>query len=332
MEENKKILSISVACYNLGDMIRTNIESFCKSNVAKDIELIITDDGSKDNSADIVEEYVKLYPATVKLIRKVNEGPGSTVNSGIQHATGKYFRMVDGDDWVNTENLEEYINLLKNTNADMVVSDYDIYDNTQQKIIETKTANLPILTEIQFNDYYNQIPYEMHFSAFKTSIFKDNDIKLDNCFYTDVEYLLYPIQYVKTVAYFNKTIYIYRVAQATQSVNPNSMKKNIAQHELVLNHLLELYESIKDKILLGHQKFIVDRLAKMCDVQLTTYLYFKPSKENKEKIKAFISCIKQKYNEIFQVFKKSKKYKLLKYSKYLLYPLASKLCIKKCNK
>ena len=64
----EKILSVSVASYNLGDMIQTNVESFCKSNVADKIELIITDDGSKDNTPEIIEKLAKQYPNTIKFI------------------------------------------------------------------------------------------------------------------------------------------------------------------------------------------------------------------------------------------------------------------------
>ena len=58
--------------------------------------MLVTDDGSKDQTREIVAEYEKKYPGSFKLIAQKNAGPGSTVNSGLAHATGKYFRMVDG--------------------------------------------------------------------------------------------------------------------------------------------------------------------------------------------------------------------------------------------
>lgn len=63
-----------------------------------------------------------------------NAGPGSTVNSGIKHATGKYFRMVDGDDWVNTAQMGAFLDILEKTNADMVCADHCCVDHeTGQK-------------------------------------------------------------------------------------------------------------------------------------------------------------------------------------------------------
>ena len=320
----EKILTVSVASYNLGEMIKTNIESFCNSNVADKVELIITDDGSKDDTPKIVEEYVKKYPNTIKLIKKMNEGPGSTVNSGIKHATGKYFRMVDGDDWVDTANLEKFIAFLEKTDVDMVVSDYQVYDNKQQLIIETVNYDLPIGGVFSFNEYYKTMPYEMHGVTFKTKILKDNKIVLDNCFYTDVEYLLFPIPFVSTATYFNYPVYVYRVAQAGQSVSVTSMKKNINQHDLVLTHLLNWYVENKTKLSSGQNHYIVKRIANMADVQLGTMLLFEINNENKNKVKMFIHKIKKCDAKIYALFKNGKKCKILIYSNYFLYPFVAR--------
>lgn len=323
----EKILSVSVASYNLGEMIVENIKSFCESSVADYIELIITDDGSKDDTPDIVEKYAKQYPNTIKLIRKVNEGPGSTVNSGIKNATGKYFRMVDGDDWVMAENLEEYINFLKSTDADMIISDYEIYDNQNKTVIEKKMFELETYKTTNFEDVFEKVPLEMHAITYKTSIMKN--VRLDNCFYTDVEYVLYPIRYVSTVAYFNKSIYMYRVAQANQSVSPTSRKKNINQHDTVLTHLIEYYSNYENELKNGQKQYILKRVGIMADNQLGTLLLFDSSKEQKKEIKKYISKIETLNKDISMELKKYKKYKSLAYSKYLLYPLISKMYKKK---
>lgn len=327
MEE--KILSISVASYNLKEMIEDNINSFVNAKLANKIELIIVDDGSKDNTPNIIEEYAKKYPTIIKFIKKVNEGPGSTVNAAIKVATGKYFRMVDGDDWVDTNNLDEFISYLETINDDLVISDYAIFDNDKKCIDEIIRFDLKDHISLSFKESYKNIPnkdrgVQMHGLTFKTSIFKEHNITLDNYFYTDVQYMLYPMAYVNTVSYFNKTIYMYRVAQLGQSVSIPSMKKNISQHEKVLSHLLEFYEKIKDKIDEEHRYFIANRISIMCDVQLGTYLYFDVDKNIKKTIKTFIKSLKREHKDIYKLFKISKKLKLLIYSNYLLYPYLSK--------
>ena len=327
----EKILSVSVASYNLGEMILTNLKSFCESNVAEKIEVIVTDDGSKDNTTSIVESYAKDYPTIIKLIKKQNEGPGSTVNSGIKNATGKYFRMVDGDDWVVTENLEYYIELLTNTDADLIVSDYDIFDNEKQQITETIKAEMVSCEEKSIDEVFAKFPMQMHALTFKTKILKNNNIILDNCFYTDVEYMLFPMPFIKKVVYLNKSIYVYRVAQAGQSVSIPSMKKNIAQHDLVFNHLLDWYGTL-DNLSSGQKYIISNRIASMANVELGTLLFFDPSKEYKRKVKEFFKLVKSKNLEIYCIFKKSKRCKILLYSGFMLYSFVAKMYTKKITK
>lgn len=326
-----KILSISVAAYNIENMIKQNLDSFVNSNVKDDIEVIVTDDGSKDTTAQIVEEYEKKYPGIIRLIKQKNAGPGSTVNSGILNATGKYFKMVDGDDWVETENLEEYITYLKNNDVDMVLTNYEIYNNQEQKITGVEKINLPAGEKFNFNDICSRIKTQMHHITFKTEILKNNNVVLDNGFYTDVEYMLLPIPYVKTITYLDTNIYVYRIAQATQSVSIPSMQKNIKMHDLVLNRLIEFYEENKEKLDINKRTYIRNRISIMADTQLGTLLTFEVKEENKNKIKEFNKNLKNKSIEIYNSYKKSKKARMILWSNYTLYKFASNVFVKKLN-
>ncbi|MBP5288410.1 MAG: glycosyltransferase family 2 protein, partial [Clostridia bacterium] len=87
-----KILSVSVAAYNMEKLIRQNLDSFVASRYRDEIEVLVIDDGSKDATPEIAREYEEKYPDTVRLIRQPNAGPGSTVNRGLENARGKYFR------------------------------------------------------------------------------------------------------------------------------------------------------------------------------------------------------------------------------------------------
>ncbi|MBP3437208.1 MAG: glycosyltransferase family 2 protein [Clostridia bacterium] len=324
---SEKILSVSVASYNLGEMILECLSSFCQPQVIDKLEILVTDDGSRDNTPDLAEQFASRFPSSIKVIRKQNEGPGSTVNSGIANATGKYFRMVDGDDWVKEQTLASFISFLETTDADLVVSDYDIFDNSEKKVISTERASIaPALTH-SFEDVFSQIPYQMHALTYKTAFFKKAET-LDNCFYTDTEYTLFPIPFVQTVAYFDKTVYMYRVAQATQSVNPASMRKNLAQHDRVLKRLLSLYESQKDTLSHGQRHFMAKRIATMADVQLGVLLTFEKSKEGKQRIKDFFAFVKEASQDVYAYFKTGKKCKLLLFSSFLLYPQVRRMYLK----
>lgn len=329
---NNKILSISVAAYNLEKLISRNIESFIKSEVKDKLEIIVTDDESKDNTAEIVERYEKKYPGIIKLIKQKNAGPGSTVNSGIKNATGKYFKMIDGDDWVVTENLTEIVEFLEKTEVDMVITNYQIFSDKDKKVIEYCKYDLPEKEKLIFKDYCKNLNLAMHAVMFKTSIFQDNQIVLDNCFYTDTEYVLFPTEYINTFSYINLDLYVYLVAQANQSVSVESMKRNIKMHEKVLNRLIELYEDNKKKNMDKNVLiYIRNRIKNVAINQLLTYLTYDNEKERLDRIKEFHKELKSKSNDIYLSYKKNKKTFLIRYSNYLLTNVISKIYLKKIS-
>lgn len=114
------------------------LDSLVDEQVLADLEVLVISDGSTDNTVDIANKYVKKYPSTFKVIEKENGGWGSTVNKGMELATGKYFKLLDGDDWFYTENLVGFIQYLKNTEADMILSAFGMYDDSLGKVYAVK--------------------------------------------------------------------------------------------------------------------------------------------------------------------------------------------------
>ena len=326
MEE--KILTISVAAYNLEKLIEDNLKSFVECKERELLEVIVTDDGSKDCTAEIIEKYQTKYPRVIKLIKKKNEGAGSTVNSGIRNATGKYFKMIDGDDWVEPIELDKLIEKLKKEDADMIITNYKTYNEETKKIVDKVKYNIEEGKEISIKDIYMDNQVRMHNVLYKTNILKENNIVLDNGFYTDMEYLLLPIPYVKKVVYYDLDIYVYRIAREGQSVSLSSMQKHIDMHGLVLDRLLRYYEENKKLMNEDNANYMLRKVAEMADTQLATLLTFKINKEQKEVIKDFIKYIKE-YNDIYEIFRRKKKEQLLIKSNFLLTKLVSRLVLKK---
>ena len=105
------ILTIAVPTYNIENYISRCIQSFISVNPIyyNDFELLIINDGSKDNSVGVVEELIKESNLNIRIINKENGGHGSAVNRGISEAKGKYFKVIDGDDWINKHDFEEFL-------------------------------------------------------------------------------------------------------------------------------------------------------------------------------------------------------------------------------
>lgn len=326
---NNKILTISVAAYNIENLIKDNLESFIKCKEKESIEVIVVDDGSKDSTAKVVEEYEKKYPSIIKLIKKKNEGAGSTVNYGIKNATGKFFKMIDGDDWVESENLDVLINKLKNLEVDMVITNHKTYDESQKKVVSESKFDIIEEKICEFNDVCKNMSLKMHNVIYKTDILKNNNIVLDNGFYTDMEYLLLPLPYINTVIYYDLNIYMYRIARAGQSVSLVSMQKHIDMHNIVLKRLIQYYNENSKLFPENVDEYFINRLADMADTELMVMLTFENNTLKKKNILEYFDWLKKSCNKVYNKFIQGKKEKMLLTSNFRLIWLASKIVKRK---
>ena len=89
----KKNLTISIAAYNVEKYIKETLDSLICKNMNL-LEVLIIDDGSKDNTDKIAKKYEEKYKGVFKVISKKNGGYGSTINTGVEYATGKYFKQL----------------------------------------------------------------------------------------------------------------------------------------------------------------------------------------------------------------------------------------------
>lgn len=323
--ENNKILTISIAAYNLENMIEQNLESIEKCEKKDSIEAIIIDDGSKDHTAEIVQKYVDKYPNVFKLIKQKNTGAGSTVNVGIQNATGKFFKMIDGDDWVVSENLDKLVDLLSASDSDIILTNTLIYNEKERKVTKIEKPTVEPQINASFEDICKNLNnMQMQFVTYKTSILQEKNIKLDNGFYTDVEYLLLPVPFLDKVDIYDLDIYMYRVAREGQSVSLGSRQKHIDMHNLVLERLIKYYEENKKNLKDNSKEYMAKRIASMEDMQLGTMLSLKSSSKE---IKKYNNNLKELSEDIYKIYSNKTKCSILLKSNYILTRMLSRLFI-----
>ena len=109
----EKILTVVVPAYNIETYVKQCLDSFVQKEILDDIEVLVINDGSKDRTVELAEAYVRKYPETFRVINKENGGHGSTINRGIKEASGRYFKVVDGDDWVEGEAFVKLVRFFK---------------------------------------------------------------------------------------------------------------------------------------------------------------------------------------------------------------------------
>lgn len=335
---NEKMLSVIVPAYNVEKYLNQCINSFigCK-DALDDLEIIIVNDGSTDNTPQLAKEFKIQYPESIVLVNKENGGHGSAINAGVEVATGRYIKVVDGDDWVCSNGLVELINYIKNN-----VEYPDVIVNPFERINEvTNDVELMNFPEFDVKNRYSIFEInkkkrylEMHATTFRTDVFQKNAIKIDEkLFYVDVEYILYPIPYVNKIVFLSNVLYEYRLGNVGQSVNVANMIKNRNMHKRVIMSLLQYY-SCNEKMFSSEQKkYYLFRLSLMASAQINIYCIMEDCKLAKEEMIFFINEYwdykKQKGIKIKTDIDVNRKLVFLKWTRFIFFDWVSKYYKKK---
>ena len=250
-----KLLSVAVPCYNSEAYMSHAIESLLAGG--EDIEILIVNDGSKDKTAEIADEYAAKYPTIVKAIHQENGGHGEAVNAGLRNATGLYYKVVDSDDWVDEEALHKVLEVLRTmvenaTGLDMLISNY-VYEKpsaNKQKVIDYRNA-MPmekIFTWSSLGHFKASQNILMHSVIYRTKLLRDCGLELPkHTFYVDNIYVYYPLPQVMTMYYLDVDFYRYYIGREDQSVNEKVMIGRIDQQIKVTKMMIEAHDLNKIK-------------------------------------------------------------------------------------
>lgn len=306
-----KKISFTVPCYNSQDYMERCIESLLVGK--DDVEIIIVNDGSKDNTKKIADRYQKKYPSIVKVIHKENGGHGSGVNAGLKAATGKYFKVVDSDDWLDKDSLLTLLDKIgeKGINPDLFVCNYvydHLYENTQ-RVMHYKN----IFTEntvCTWNDLGHFKPSQymiMHSLVYKTSVLRKSKVELpEHTFYVDNIIAYQPLPYVNSIMYLDLDLYHYFIGREDQSVNEKVMVGRVDQQIKVTKIIATCadLEKIKEQSYKLY-KYLLSNVSMMMTIS-SVLLLMKGDEEAYQKREELWSFIKNENPDL---------YKRLKYTK-----------------
>ncbi len=305
-----KLLTITIPCYNSAAYMARCIDSLLPGG--EDVEIIIVNDGSTDDTGAIADAYAKQYPSIVRVVHQENGGHGAGLNAGMLQATGLYFKVVDSDDWVDLKSYQEVLKTLKNLCAagcmlDMLVSNF-VYEKegARHKKVMHYHRQLPIN---QLFDWSETRKFKvgkyilMHSVIYRTQLLRDCHLQLPrHTFYVDNLFVYIPLPYVKTMYYLDVDFYRYYIGREDQSVNEATMIRRIDQ-QLKVNHLMiDAYDlwKIRDRNL---RRYMMSYL-EIITVISTVLLIKSGTKENLEKKRALWTYIKEKDIRLFHVLRR----------------------------
>ena len=241
-----KLLTITIPCYNSAAYMRKAIESLLPGG--DDVEILVVNDGStKDNTLEIAKEYDEKYPGIVRAIDQPNKGHGGAVNTGIQNATGLFFKVVDSDDWVKKSAYAKILGKLKEIvmcgeKLDLLISNY-VYEKDgekKKKVIHFRRMfpQDEIFTWSDCHHFSKGHYILMHSAIYRTQILRDSGMVLpEHTFYVDNIYVYEPLLHVEKMCYLDVNFYRYYIGRDDQSVNEEIMISRIDQ-QLRVNYLM----------------------------------------------------------------------------------------------
>lgn len=286
-----KKVSIIVPCYNVEGYINNCLFSLCNQSL-KDIEIIAVDDGSKDKTGSILDDYAKKYDNLV-VIHKKNGGVSAARNDALKVASGEYIGFLDSDDWVNVKMFEKMYNAAKENDYDLVACDTIAVYPKKEMVIHSNISNNQSVNKLMIDAYaviWNKI--------YKRELLEGLTFNTKMSFCEDVLFLCEVYSRVKKVGAINEPLHFYLQREGSLTYTYNDK----------LYHLIDSMDSIVDYY---KKNKVLDKYHDEIEYTYVRYLYATFIKrlaktKNKKEFNRGYDCIIRKVNENFPNYKNNK--------------------------
>lgn len=216
-------VSVIIPVYNVEQYLQKCLDSVVNQTF-QDIEIIIVNDGSPDNSQKIIDEYKKKYPEMIRSYIKKNGGLGSARNFGLKKAKGEYILFVDSDDYIEKNMLELLNNIIKSKNPDIIIfNDYIVNEKTGEKKLHSQS--MPIIGKrVTKKSFLFKMPAACT-KIYKTSLIKENKIFFaEGKWYEDIAFFQKTLLCAKHIELYNEPLYNYVIREGSIMNNNNYLR------------------------------------------------------------------------------------------------------------
>lgn len=307
----KPVVSIIVPVYNVEKYLKRCLDSLVNQTL-KNIEILIVNDGSPDNSQKIIDKYVEKYPNLIKSFIKKNGGQGSARNFAIKKAKGQYIMYVDSDDFIDKMMAETLYNeAIKNDN-DIVVCGNKIFNEDYQCIEKESAYSFNDKNNIMCNFLFGKMA--VWNKLFKKELILNNQIDFrSKVWYEDVDFNVKCLFASNKISFVDEPFYNYLLREGS-TMNNSNIKRN-----------LELLDSFNEIINFCNEKKIFNKYYDELEFLCVYHMYIcgitriiNTSNKMKDKIKIIKKYIMYLENN-FKNFKKNRYIRYLSKSKKIIY-------------
>lgn len=234
MEKNSIQLSIIIPVYNTEKYLQKCIDSLYQQNI--NIEIIIVDDGSPDNSKKIIHSNCK-DDTRIMVLSQDNQGPAVARNNGLKVAKGNYIAFLDSDDWIENNCLEILYNKAIEFNADMIMGNtlfyYDEDRIELRYVIPSEIINSILIGKecfVELMKSFSYVPMQFNY-VYKKSFLVDSNLVFENVSHEDELWTLTSMCLAKRVLIIDLPFYYYR--QRSGSIVNGGLNKDKRMNSLL---------------------------------------------------------------------------------------------------
>ncbi len=301
----EKVITFIVPAYNVEQYLDKCLSSFICPSVMKKIEVIVINDGSTDRTESLAQRYANSHPDSFAVINQKNGGHGSVINLGSQLAKGRYFKVIDADDWVMTEYLPAFIEFLENCCADVIITPFTKLHLTQHTSEEIRPHVQTIPPHLTMTDIIKHwVAFEecmtFHSITYFTPFYLEYGHHLpEHVYYEDQIFSTIPCCYAKTLCFFDAPLYQYVIGNAEQSVSRQNQWKRIDHLEAVVRNLLEYTKENVNSLSEDGRKYLREKLENVILIYyLTACIYADNRKKGRTLYRNFTKMLTASSPEI----------------------------------
>ena len=253
----EKILSIIIPTYNMAALLPRCLDSLTASGVLDDLDILVVNDGSTDSSRAVAYSYAERYPQSIKVVDKKNGNYGSTINAALPLAVGEYVKVLDADDWFDSQALAKYVAELKSLEQGVDVSVTHflmIHEGGRTETVKYqnygrepytygKVYNLDKVLGDGFIRYFL-----MHSLTYRTQLLRDHGYRqTEGISYTDIQWSSYPFFWARSIVFHDLVVYRYNMDREGQTMDPAIIRKSLPQLERMTMDLMDIPRREFDK-------------------------------------------------------------------------------------
>lgn len=276
----KKLLSIIVPTYNMEELLPACLDSLVGSASAAALDVVVVNDGSRDSSLAIANEYAARYSDVVRVIDKPNGNYGSTINAALPTLKGEYVKILDADDTFDTQAVEPFVNYLEQVRgADMIVAPFVETDSSGEHRVDYNLYSrkvygygVPYSAERVFEEEHIAY-FMMHSVAYRTALLQQMGYRQsEGISYTDQQWCFFPIFRVESVAFTDIALYRYNLTREGQTMDSKVQLKNIGQLSQVVVSMAEYLDNYGKELSTARYNFLAGVVMRRMQTVLRKYL------------------------------------------------------------